>query len=93
LYQDAQQNQESHQSEFHWILLKLQRVCFELFSMLAEGGSAQVLGPIFRIPQLAGIVPQIRFLGHGEHLKTFYILDEPVTARINWLCRIGVKSM
>jgi hypothetical protein len=44
-------------------------------------------------PQLAGIVPQIRFLGHGEHLKTFCILDEPVTYRINWPYRIGVKSM
>jgi hypothetical protein len=47
--------------------------------MLAEGRCALVLGPIFRIPRRAGIVPQVRFLDHGAHLQTICILDEPVT--------------
>jgi hypothetical protein len=38
-------------------------------------------------------VPQVRFFDHGERLKTFCILDAPVTSRIIWVCRIGAKSM
>ena len=38
-------------------------------------------------------MPQVRFFDHGERLKTFCILHVPVTSRIDWICRIAVKSM
>jgi hypothetical protein len=48
-------------------------------SLLVEGRSSSTFEPL-RAHDSEAIVPQVRLLDHGGHLKTVCILDEAVTS-------------